>query len=34
MMVDIFWLMVGGGRYILAGRGWGVVLGGGGWWWL
>ena len=40
MLVNIFWVVVGGGGYILAGGGWGVVggggyiLAGGGWWWL
>ena len=42
MLVDIYWLAVGGGRYILAGGGWcwvvvdifWLVVGGGGWWWM
>ena len=42
VVVDIFWLVVGGSGYILAGGGcWWVVLdifwlvvGGGGWWWI
>ena len=33
MVVDIFWLVVGGGGYILAGvGGGGYILAGGGWW--
>ena len=28
MVVDIFWLVVGGGEW------WWIVMGGGGWWWL
>ena len=36
MVVDIFWRVVGGGEYILAGGGlWWVmvdILAGGGWW--
>ena len=39
--MDIFWIVVGGSGYILAGGGWwmGVdifwlVVGGGGWWWM
>ena len=32
MVVDIFWLVVGGGGYILAGDGWcWMVMGRGGW---
>ena len=42
MVVDIFWLVVGGGGYILAGGElWRVladifwlIMGGGGWWWV
>ena len=42
VVVDIFWLVVGGGGYILAGGGWlrvvvgscGYILAGGGWWWM
>ena len=41
VVVDIFWLVVGGGGYILAGDGWWwvvvdifwLVMVGGGWWW-
>ena len=40
-MVYIFWLVVGGGGYILAGCGWWWEVGGGGhtlaggkWWWV
>ena len=34
--MDIFWLVVGGGGYILTGEGrwWMVVDGGGGWRWM
>ena len=32
MLVDISWLVVGGGGYILAGSGWQwMVVDGGGW---
>ena len=35
MVVNIFWLVVGGGASILAGGGWQwVVMSGGGWWWV
>ena len=40
-MEDIFWLVVGGDGYILAGGRWrwvvggdGHILYGGGWWWV
>ena len=41
VVVDIFWLVVGGSGYILTGGGWQwvvvdifwLVVGGGGWWW-
>ena len=42
MVVDIFWLVMGDGGYILAGGElWRVlvdifwlIMGGGGWWWV
>ena len=35
VVVDIFWLVVGGCGYILAGGGrWWMVVGGGEWWWV
>ena len=42
MVVDIFWVVVGGARYILAGGGWwwmvvgsgGYILAGGGLQWV
>ena len=35
MAVYVFWLVVDGGRYILAGGGWlWVLLDGGGWQWV
>ena len=35
VVVDTFWLVVGGGEYILAGVGWRwMVVGGSGWWWI
>ena len=42
MVVDIFWLVVGCGGYILAGGGWWwvvvdifwLVVGSCGWWWV
>ena len=42
VVVDIFWLVVGGSGYILTGGGWQwvvvdifwLVVGGGGWWWV
>ena len=42
VVVDIFWLVLGGSGYILTGGGWQwvvvdifwLVVGGGGWWWV
>ena len=34
MVVDIFWLMVGGGGDILAGSGWWMVVSDCGRWWM
>ena len=34
-MVGLFWVVVGGGRFILGDGKWqGVILGCGEWWWV